>query len=197
MTSTTSDLPVIPARREAHCPLAPPAEFADWRKESGLQRAMWNGQQVWSVSRYQDIRAALVDPRLSAETLPDLFECVQRQHGAGDFRAHRRSRASSVAAHDDQPIHLPTHRGDAAADPGTGRQLPGRDDRQRAARRHRARLRPTGAVDGDRAAAGRPTRRSRTLPAQHLRRIGREVHRRGTGAGLHRDVCVHPGVGRA
>ena len=35
---------------------------------------MWNGQQVWSVSRYQDIRAALVDPRLSAETLPDLFE---------------------------------------------------------------------------------------------------------------------------
>jgi len=35
---------------------------------------MWNGQQVWSVSRYQDIRAALVDPRLSAETLPDLFD---------------------------------------------------------------------------------------------------------------------------
>ena len=35
---------------------------------------MWNGQQVWSVSRYHDIRAALVDPRLSAETLPDLFE---------------------------------------------------------------------------------------------------------------------------
>ncbi|MGB9251726.1 MAG: cytochrome P450 [Mycobacterium sp.] len=35
---------------------------------------MWNGQQVWSVSRYQDIRAALVDPRLSADTLPNLFE---------------------------------------------------------------------------------------------------------------------------
>jgi cytochrome P450 len=35
---------------------------------------MWNGQQVWSVSRYQDIRAALVDPRLSAKTLPDLFD---------------------------------------------------------------------------------------------------------------------------
>jgi cytochrome P450 len=34
---------------------------------------MWNGQQVWSVSRYQDIRAALVDPRLSADTLPDLI----------------------------------------------------------------------------------------------------------------------------
>jgi cytochrome P450 len=73
MTSTTSDLPVIPMRRAAQCPLAPPAEFAGWREESGLQRAMWNGQQVWSVSRYEDIRAALVDPRLSAATLPDLF----------------------------------------------------------------------------------------------------------------------------
>src|SRR6202012_144691 len=76
MTSTTSesrpetDLPVIPARRAAHCPLHPPPEFADWRNEAGLQRAVWNGQQVWSVSRYQDIRAALVDPRLSADTLP-------------------------------------------------------------------------------------------------------------------------------
>jgi cytochrome P450 len=76
VTSTTSDLPVIPAPREAHCPLAPPTEFAGWRKESGLQRAMWNGQQVWSVSRYEDIRAALVDPRLSAETLPDLFDAA-------------------------------------------------------------------------------------------------------------------------
>jgi cytochrome P450 len=76
MTSTTSDLPVVPMRRAAHCPLAPPAEFADWRQEPGLQRAMWNGQQVWSVSRYQDIRDALVDPRLSAETLPDLFDAA-------------------------------------------------------------------------------------------------------------------------
>jgi cytochrome P450 len=73
MTSTTSDLPVVPMRRAAQCPLAPPAEFADWRQETGLRRAVWNGQEVWSVSRYQDIRAALVDPRLSAETLPDLF----------------------------------------------------------------------------------------------------------------------------
>jgi cytochrome P450 len=30
---------------------------------------MWGGQLVWSVSRYQDIRAALVDPRLSADTI--------------------------------------------------------------------------------------------------------------------------------
>jgi cytochrome P450 len=72
MTSTTSDLPVIPLRRAAHCPLAPPAEFETWRQEPGLRRAVWNGQPTWIVSRYRDIRAALLDPRLSAETLPDI-----------------------------------------------------------------------------------------------------------------------------
>jgi len=32
---------------------------------------MYHGEPVWVVSRYQDIRAALVDQRLSADTLPD------------------------------------------------------------------------------------------------------------------------------
>ncbi len=32
---------------------------------------MFQGNPVWVVSRYQDIRAALVDPRLSAKTIPD------------------------------------------------------------------------------------------------------------------------------
>jgi cytochrome P450 len=72
VTSTTPDLPVLPLRRAAQCPLAPPAEFESWREEPGLRRAMWNGEIVWSISRYQDIRAALVDPRLSAKTLPDI-----------------------------------------------------------------------------------------------------------------------------
>jgi cytochrome P450 len=61
----------MPAPRAAHCPLAPPSEFANWREQPGLQRAMYHGEPVWVVSRYQDIRAALVDPRLSADTLPD------------------------------------------------------------------------------------------------------------------------------
>jgi cytochrome P450 len=73
MTSTTSDRPVIPLQRAAQCPLAPPIEFESWREEPGLQQAMWNGQPTWIVSRYQDIRAALVDPRLSADTLPNVI----------------------------------------------------------------------------------------------------------------------------
>lgn len=36
-----------------------------------MRRAMFQGNPVWVVSRYRDIRAALVDPRLSAKTIPD------------------------------------------------------------------------------------------------------------------------------
>jgi cytochrome P450 len=66
-----ADLPVLPIPRAAHCPLAAPPEFVDWREEPGLRRAMFQGNPVWVVSRYQDIRAALVDPRLSAKTIPE------------------------------------------------------------------------------------------------------------------------------
>src|SRR5271156_5215313 len=65
------DLPVLPVPRAARCPLAPPPEFASWRAEPGLQPAMFHGNPIWMVSRYHDIRAALVDPRLSAKTIPD------------------------------------------------------------------------------------------------------------------------------
>ncbi len=65
------DLPVLPVPRGARCPLTPPPEYANWRDEPGLKRAMFHGNPIWVVSRYQDIRAALVDPRLSAKTIPD------------------------------------------------------------------------------------------------------------------------------
>lgn len=65
-----TDLPVIPTPRDARCPLHPPTEFTAWRDEPGLRRAMYQGHPTWVVSRYHDIRAALVDPRLSAETIP-------------------------------------------------------------------------------------------------------------------------------
>jgi cytochrome P450 len=61
----------MPVPRAAQCPLAPPPEFTNWREEPGLRRAMYHGQPAWVVSRYQDIRAALLDPRLSADTIPD------------------------------------------------------------------------------------------------------------------------------
>jgi cytochrome P450 len=73
MTNPTSgddsELPVIPLARAASCPLAPPEEFVGWRESEGLRRAIWQGRPTWVVSRYEDIRSALVDPRLSADTI--------------------------------------------------------------------------------------------------------------------------------
>ncbi|HTQ20260.1 cytochrome P450 [Mycobacterium sp.] len=73
MTTTSredsTDLPVIPRPRAASCPLAPPAEFVEWRNSAGLRRVMWQGRPTWVISRYQDIRSALIDPRLSADTI--------------------------------------------------------------------------------------------------------------------------------
>ncbi len=73
-SAADTDLPVIPLPRAARCPLAPPGEFVNWRDEPGLRRVLYHGQPAWAVSRYQDIRAALVDPRLSADTMPDFVK---------------------------------------------------------------------------------------------------------------------------
>ena len=66
---TTADLPVFPGERSARCPFNPPGEYERWRAEAGLRQASWNGHTVWVVSRYEDIKAAMTDPRISAEAL--------------------------------------------------------------------------------------------------------------------------------
>lgn len=68
-THTKDDavLPVFPGERGARRPFDPPVEHADWRQGAGLKRALLNGSPVWVVSRFADIRAALSDPRLSAD----------------------------------------------------------------------------------------------------------------------------------
>jgi cytochrome P450 len=71
-TNDTTNLPAFPPARSASCPFDPPAEFAQWRAEDGLRRVVWNGISVWAVSRYEDIKFALTDPRISADTLGKL-----------------------------------------------------------------------------------------------------------------------------
>ncbi|OBK80049.1 cytochrome P450 [Mycobacterium sp. 1274761.0] len=67
----SAELPVVPLPRDPRCPLEPPRLFREWREAEGLQRALWRHEPTWVISRYKDIRAALTDPRLSADTLPD------------------------------------------------------------------------------------------------------------------------------
>jgi cytochrome P450 len=67
-TKESTGLPIYPGVRSARCPFDPPAEYADWRRAEGLQRAeLWNGATAWVVSRYEDVRAVLADPRISAD----------------------------------------------------------------------------------------------------------------------------------
>lgn len=87
MTAITPDgadipaaLPLIPRPRSTGCPLAPPPEFSEWRQSAGLRRAMWQGRPTWVISRYEDIRSSLTDPRLSADTIKPRLRAV----GAGD-----------------------------------------------------------------------------------------------------------------
>lgn len=76
MEPALDDLPFIPLPRKPRCPLAPPDEFAEWRAADGLQLASWRGEPTWVISRYADIRAALVDPRLSADTISAAMKSV-------------------------------------------------------------------------------------------------------------------------
>lgn len=78
--NSDTDLPVIPVTRRAQCPLHPPAEFADWRQVPGLRRVIYRGRPAWAVSRYDDIRAALTDARLSAETFPDYLKTSDQEN---------------------------------------------------------------------------------------------------------------------
>jgi cytochrome P450 len=67
-----ADLPVFPGVRSPRCPFDPPAEQASWLSEEGLRRVrLWNGHTAWAVSRYEDVKAVLTDPRISADIRND------------------------------------------------------------------------------------------------------------------------------
>jgi len=64
---TMADLPVFPGDRDARRPFDPAPEYTEWRETGGLRRVSWQGDEVWAVSRYEDIAVAMTDPRISAE----------------------------------------------------------------------------------------------------------------------------------
>ncbi|MFJ5685874.1 cytochrome P450 [Streptomyces sp. NPDC093099] len=67
----------FPGVRSARCPFDPPAEQAGWLESPGLQRARLRGEPVWVVSRFADIRQALTDPRISADSTRPGFPQAQ------------------------------------------------------------------------------------------------------------------------
>lgn len=71
-TSTGTDdsvgLPSFPGTRSPRCPFDPPAEYTQWRLGEGLQRVRTShGKTAWVVSRFEDVKVVLSDPRISAD----------------------------------------------------------------------------------------------------------------------------------
>jgi cytochrome P450 len=58
--------PAYPMART--CPFDPPAELAQLRAQKPVSRVrLWDGTSPWLVTRYEDVRSLLADPR-SART---------------------------------------------------------------------------------------------------------------------------------
>jgi cytochrome P450 len=59
--------PDYPMRRT--CPLDPPPDLYELQRETPVCRVtLWDGSEPWLVTRHEDVRTVLTDPRLSVET---------------------------------------------------------------------------------------------------------------------------------
>lgn len=67
------------------CPFAPPKQYAQLRKDEPLARAtLPTGKEVWLATRYEDVRALLSDPRISADIRHPSFPAFsQAEHEIG------------------------------------------------------------------------------------------------------------------
>ncbi|RAJ45568.1 cytochrome P450 [Kitasatospora sp. SolWspMP-SS2h] len=76
-----------PAPRGA-CPFAPPPVYQQARQDEPVTRvALWDGAPCWLVTRHQDARAVLADPRFSADATRPGFpflSAAARQLGTGN-----------------------------------------------------------------------------------------------------------------
>ncbi|MEU9478698.1 cytochrome P450 [Streptomyces sp. NPDC048191] len=68
MAETEDLAPSYPIPRAADRPLDPPPLLGDLRERRPVSRVtLWDGRTAWLVTRHEDVRQALRDPRLSAD----------------------------------------------------------------------------------------------------------------------------------
>lgn len=84
--SAPTDIPTFPMARDTGCPFDPPPPLR--RAERITRVRIWDGSEPWLITGYDDVRALLGDPRVSADaTRPGypistvaLRAAVQRSH---------------------------------------------------------------------------------------------------------------------
>ncbi|HEX5495751.1 MAG TPA: cytochrome P450 [Mycobacteriales bacterium] len=75
---------------ERTCPFDPATEYTRRRQEDPVSRIrLWNGQDAWLVTRYDDVRSVLRDPDLSADMsspgFPLIRPAMQRERAVRTF----------------------------------------------------------------------------------------------------------------
>jgi cytochrome P450 len=67
------DIPAYPMARATGCPFDPPPALRTLREQAPVNEVrLWDGGAAWLITRYEDQRALLSDPRISADaTLPN------------------------------------------------------------------------------------------------------------------------------
>ncbi|HEY3750134.1 MAG TPA: cytochrome P450 [Pseudonocardiaceae bacterium] len=66
MTKPTTETPAYPMVRG--CPFDPPSDLAQLQREAPISKVrIWDGSTPWLISRYEDVRAVLGDPRVSSD----------------------------------------------------------------------------------------------------------------------------------
>ncbi|WP_269857560.1 cytochrome P450 [Streptomyces sp. RPT161] len=95
----SAELPAYPMPRAAACPFDPPPTLRTLQGQTPIGRArLWNGSTPWVVTRYEDVRALLADPRISADSTHPHYP--HQSAGA----AERRKQSRTFLAMDD-PEH--------------------------------------------------------------------------------------------
>ena len=66
---STTVVPDYPMPRAAGCPFDPPPALRALQDHAPIGRIrLWDGSTPWLVTRYEDVRAVLADPRISSDT---------------------------------------------------------------------------------------------------------------------------------
>ncbi|MET9148112.1 cytochrome P450 [Streptomyces sp. NPDC004042] len=68
LTDTPPQLPELPMPRASGCPFDPPPALRDLQAGRPVSRVrIWDGSSPWLITRHEDVRALLGDPRISAD----------------------------------------------------------------------------------------------------------------------------------
>ncbi|MFD3583093.1 cytochrome P450 [Streptomyces sp. NPDC058683] len=64
-----TDVPDYPMPRAAGCPFDPPPTLRALQDRDPISRVrLWDGSTPWLITRYEDVRALLADPRISSDS---------------------------------------------------------------------------------------------------------------------------------